>query len=342
MAQQAQSPQAELPTRKYCPVRTRQLIIYQHQQNPIRWDAHTLAKRHSLHYKTIQRYFNHYEETGTVLTEYELKKKASKNGKVEREKLFDDPILSEYALDLCVIDPTKPLELYVDDIYMQFGIFVSKDTVDRMFKDRHWTWKKISRVALELDITEEALFWQYVKALVTKPEQMMFLDESNRSDLTPNPTHGRGKGRVYVKISFTRGGYKFALLLVACCNGILVYRVYFGSVNEEIFNKFIIDELAPFLRPYPMECSILFLDNIRFHRNLLFIHFILEMGAMLVFLPHYDPLLNLAETSFRDVKRIEVKKRIYGEIEGFQSLVASVERVKHKNYRGVLRQMGYI
>ena len=50
-----------------------------------------------------------------------------------------------------------------------------------------------------------------MEQIVSDKEQMLFMDESQRVDTTANPTYGRVKGRVYIKVSFTRGGYKFTL-----------------------------------------------------------------------------------------------------------------------------------
>ena len=74
----------------------------------------------------------------------------------------------------------------------------------------------------------------------------------------------------------------------------------------------------------------------------MFIDIVEIIGCLLVFLPHYEPILNLAEWCFRDIKAIEIKKKVYGEREGLLSLCDSVESIKNKNYQSILKEIGYI
>ena len=78
----------------------------------------------------------------------------------------------------------------------------------------------------------------------------------------------------------------------------MTYKVYFGSVNEDKFNEFIVNELIEELNPYPGERSILFIDNAGFNHNQIFLDVIETIGCMLAFLPHYEPIINLAEWVF--------------------------------------------
>ena len=130
--------------------------------------------------------------------------------------------------------------------------------------------------------------------------------------------------------------------MAAWHKGVLEYKVLFGSVSEDSFNDFIFNDLLQHLNAYPGPCSILFIDNVAFHHNPIFIALIELIGVILIFLPHYNPIINLAEWVFRDVKAIEIKKKVYGEFEGLMSLCESVETVKKKNYEKTLKEIGYI
>eukprot|EP01083_Nonionella_stella_P134342 408843_1 len=325
----------------YCPKRTRHKIIEKwtrQEQN-----EQQLADRYELHLKTVKKYIKRWLEKHTILSDYEIKKMNSKNGIVPREKVFDDQELKEFVLDDCTVTPNKSLSTYSDDIYCVFGIYISRCTVHRMFDDETWKWKCIARVALEMDVAEEVLFWDMISEILTDPNQALWLDESYRSDKTTNAKHGRGPpGPVHMKVSFTTGGYKLTLLLVTYIRGVVVYKILFGAVNESEFNQFIIEDLMEYLNPYPQQFSIIILDNISFHHNEIFLQIADSIGSIIAFLPHYDPITNLSEYGFRDVKQIEISKNIKSEFEAMMSLCDSVEVIRHKDYSKILRQIGYI
>ena len=147
--------------------------------------------------------------------------------------------------------------------------------------------------------------------------------------------------RVYKKVSFTRGQYKYSLILAVGIDGIICYDIKFGSINQQLFNDWIVNELFAHLQPYPQNQSILLLDNVQFHHNDIFMEMMKDIGCIVIFLPHYDPIINLAEYVFRDVKQKEMKKNIYGEKEGLLSLTESVEELRYKKYSSTLKQIGY-
>ena len=147
---------------------------------------------------------------------------------------------------------------------------------------------------------------------------------------------------VYGDMCFTRGRYKFSFINAVNIGGVKAFGIYFGSVNEERFIEFFIDELVPLLRPYPQPNSIVLLDNVKFHKNGVVKHILDEIGCILIWIPRYMPLYNLAEYSFRDTKAIEKAKGITGEYESMMSLVDSIESLQNKNYEIEMKRIGYI
>ena len=178
----------------YTSPRVRSWIVHDYESK--KKDEYELAIQWKRHPKTIKRYIKRYRERNTVYTDYELLKKISKNGVVKRIKIFDDKRLQNFVLTGCLLNPTQALRYYPANIYRKFGICCSPKTVDRFFKSKGWTWKKISKIALEIDFQEEYAFWQRFHQIVTDIFQCVWFDESNRSDVTPNPTHARGKGYI--------------------------------------------------------------------------------------------------------------------------------------------------
>ena len=185
----------------FIPIRTRKLIV-----NDFKEGVHpdTIAKNYKIKSnKTILKYIDRVEDTGDVLSEYELLKKYGKETKI---KIFDDDNKSMFVENECIEHPITTLNQYVDDIFGNFGLYISRETVRRHFASKVWTYKRISRIAFECDIEEEYLFWQFMGDIITDPDQLMFLDESNRNDCTSNKRRGRGPGYVtcfsYINVRF--------------------------------------------------------------------------------------------------------------------------------------------
>ena len=144
--------------------------------------------------KSIEGYITRFYNTGTVLSSFEIEKQSGK--KIERKKIFDNDDYKDTIMELRDDDPTRSLAKYVQEFYGQHGLYIGKNTIDRLFERERITYKKIARIAIESDEEESALFWYCYGALVGDTNQVMFLDESHRNDKTANPTHGRGKGYV--------------------------------------------------------------------------------------------------------------------------------------------------
>ena len=180
----------------HIPPRTRQLIVDNYKSG--NWTKNELSVMFDASITSINTYIKRDEETGTILTEFELKKQEliKKGKKPERRKIFDNQIQAQFALDLVDLDPTASLLKHVDQFYAHFQIHIGKDTINRLFAKHKITWKKISKIAIEADDEEHALFWKCYQAIVSDPEQVLFLDESYRNDKTANPTYGRGQGYV--------------------------------------------------------------------------------------------------------------------------------------------------
>ena len=178
----------------FVPTRTRKLVIKNYFED--KQDEETIAGRYSISVYSVKKYLRRWEKTGTILSEFELKKESGEP--IRRKKIYDNMDIYDYTDEKCLESSKKSLMNYTEDIMGHFGIYVSESTVNRHFLGKGWKWKRISRVALEADIYEEKLFWDYLGEIVANKDQLLFIDESNRFDTTANPTHGRGPGYVCV------------------------------------------------------------------------------------------------------------------------------------------------
>lgn len=151
-----------------------------------------IADEYDLKESTIDNYVKRYETTDTVLSEYEIRRKGAKKGVLPRAKLLDDQQLQNYLIEKCTAWSPTALRKYSGDVENEFGVIMGKNIVDRFFKSKGWKLKTLSRIAIEVDLEEEYIFWQLIDEIVTDPNQMIFLDESSRCNRTANPRKGRG------------------------------------------------------------------------------------------------------------------------------------------------------
>lgn len=171
------------------PVRTRRLIVQRSLEGVSR---EQLAADYRLKPRTIDTYIARFNRTGDILTDYEIRKQSSPNGKVPRTKKLDDHQRADYLLREGYDNPSKSLYQHSFDFYGEFGVYVSPQTIDRFYKERKWKYKRLSPMARESNPTEVAFFWRCIEDIVPDPNCMIFVDESHRNDKTSNKAMGRG------------------------------------------------------------------------------------------------------------------------------------------------------
>ena len=103
---------------------------------------------------------------------------------------------------------------------------------------------------------------------------------------------------------------------------------------------FVYGELIDVIQPYPGPNSIIIVDNCATHHNPAFKQVIDDMGAWLIYLPPYEPWLNLAEHHFHGIKTLERSKNINGIGPAYESLLDSVQAMNDRNWSGTLRKIG--
>ena len=98
----------------FIPERTRKLIIQKFIGGDSVFD---LANRYDIRIRTVNEYIDRYYYTGSVLSDYELKKKY---GLHHGTKTFDDPKKSNFILGNCSLDLTRSLTAYEHDMRNEF------------------------------------------------------------------------------------------------------------------------------------------------------------------------------------------------------------------------------
>ena len=111
-----------------------------------------------------QGHLTRFNTTGSVLSEYEHKKMNAKDGIVRRHPL-DAPMHKNSILKLVRA---------ADNSSVEARHFWS--TKGSTCKRNGFTWKRLSKLAMEVDDYEGLMFWRVVDAIIIDPRQAMFLD----------------------------------------------------------------------------------------------------------------------------------------------------------------------
>jgi len=162
--------------------------------------------------------------------------------------------------------------------------------------------KKVTRYALQQNNTLCAV-WVAENGDIPK-EYVVWLDESGIEHENYQRDHGWSflgqacqRGAVFLR------GERFSVLPAVTVDGVVAVDIFKGSVNREMFIKYLKEDLAPVLTPYPGPQSVVILDNAAIHHDEE-IHAIIEdeCGAKLIYLPPYSPDYNPAEQAFSFIK----------------------------------------
>ncbi|QRV83797.1 DDE superfamily endonuclease [Ceratobasidium sp. AG-Ba] len=131
---------------------------------------------------------------------------------------------------------------------------------------------------------------------------MIFVDESS---LDVRVTY-RGSGyalrgvRASQQAYFIRGE-RYSVLPALSLNGIEALDIVKGSFTAETFKNFIA-KLLDKMNPYPLDNSIIVMDNCRIHKSTEITDMITARGMHYLFLPPYSPDFNPIEMAFSKIK----------------------------------------
>jgi transposase len=128
------------------------------------------------------------------------------------------------------------------------------------------------------------------------------------------PIYGRAQGHDRVKDNApVNTGKRTTIVSAIRLNGETVYTTFQGSLNGEIFKKYLTQELAPWLHPG----DIVVMDNAKPHKVEGVKDIITGVSAIVSYLPPYSPDLNPIENMWSKIKSIlrKAKARTQQEVE---------------------------
>jgi len=160
--------------------------------------------------------------------------------------------------------------LYLDEIQCKLreirDVEVSLATLSCTLARLAVTHKHIAKEASErnelLRATWQAVMGQY------EPQQIVCVDEAGVDDHTNVRKSGWAPlGQACVRRTSFLRGQKYSILPALSLDGILTLEIFEGSVNRERFVEFLQKNLAPHLNPFPMERSVVVMDNCSIHHD---------------------------------------------------------------------------
>lgn len=205
-------------------------------------------------------------------------------------------------------------ELYLDQI-LGFLVFIepsltsSISAVSRTLKKMGFSSKVPNRVLSRADNTESIFFKNLFDIITFYSFQLVFLDETSNSRKLGIHLRGwapRGK----TPLSRSRNtGKRYSFIGSININGFLYSELIPGSLNAVTFQRILNQNVFPLMNPYPLNNSVLILDNCRAH-DISIQDIFDQYGIVILFLPPYSPFLNPIERLFSAMKA-KIKRLIF-------------------------------
>lgn len=217
---------------------------------------------------------------------------------------------------------TMYLDELQDKLLQNRGTSVSVTTIYRALRRLNYTNKRVSAVALERNDLDRDAFMNSMANIVTRLDQLVFIDEAARNRKTSGRIHGWARsGAKCMQRRFFVRGQRYSILPALTIDGIyldsitpsfpyltvsvgiITHDIVHGSVNSHRFLDFLREQVIPLTNPYPGPRSVIVMDNCSIHHAAAVRELIEdEAGCKLVYLPPYSPDFNPIEEAFSAIK----------------------------------------
>jgi transposase len=223
-------------------------------------------------------------------------------------------------------------------ILARFEKSISESTICRYLNDLKLTVKRTQIVPAERNSERtKRLRFEYARELGrimrTRPgTQLVYLDESGFNLHLVRPRGRALPGISPVTTVPASPGRNLSLLQAVSRERVLYYEVYTGSINAEIFRRFLAD-----LEPMLPDQALVIMDNARIHHAHLVQDWLAERSIPHLFLPPYSPFLNPIELTFTKIKRKVRASPVRTQNELIQAMTDGINTITGENLSGFYR-----
>ena len=203
--------------------------------------------------------------------------------------------------DLLSWESDRHLVEMADTLLRDFDMSVSLSTLSRTLNSKMRWSKKLTRTRAQEQRADLRDFYMY-KIANYASWHLVFLDESGVSMRDGLRTKGWSpRGVAPVKKTKFHRGKRHQVLATYTQDGVLVARVFQGTTDSDVFERFI-EQLLPYCGRWPEPRSVLVMDNASIHHSDRIQAMCREAGVILVYLPPYSPDFNPIEEFFAELK----------------------------------------
>ena len=253
------------------------------------------------------------------------------------------PILIKFTKECIKKNPFFTKEDIKTMYFMTTGIHVSISTVGVVLKKMLNITKKRSRRSIvknkqyfEQLKNQRDVFLEEVK-LIDK-NTIISLDEyAVTKEMLPSYGYSYSGTRVYAPVKVLKTNKVSVLMAISnkCEVGTLMYE---GSINTEIFCKFLKDTLLPALSTKPY---VFLMDNVRFHHSKQAVSLITEAGHRILYTPPYSPDCNPIENVISIIKS-KIKRESKNNIEELKRVTSnSILLVPERAFRNCFDRLSH-
>eukprot|EP00732_Lithocolla_globosa_P003323 Lithocolla_globosa_v1_NODE_2615_length_1933_cov_6.440895.p1 type:complete len:322 gc:universal NODE_2615_length_1933_cov_6.440895:1074-109(-) len=247
----------------------------------------------------------------------------------------------DFLRDLLADHPT----LYLDQIQSEVEAFaeikVSRSTIWRSLKSLGFTWKKLTKIALQQNKLLVAHFMSRISRYDAK--HIAFFDETYKDNRTLLREYGWAVTGKRVRVHRLKlRGIRYTLAAAVTINGPLTFpKICIGGLKGPELISYTRDILIPAM--HSLQLYVLVLDNCSTHRNPEFLTLLSENEIIVEFLPPYTPTLNPIEPVFNQVKQFLRSHSEWAlqQTDPAYPLVVALESVSGENMRNYMRSAGY-
>ena len=284
--------------------------------------------------QTIRAIIKLYKETGRINT---LKRGGRHETKLNNH--HKDTIISWINEDC-----SMTLQTIASKVSTEFGISISKSTVDRVLGDFHFSWKRTSNQPVARnDIagihTRKIYADMYMEFLGSYCERdFIFVDEFG-INVSMRSRHGRSiVGTRAVQTVSTLRSRNITVGAAMSIQGIIHFKGRDSAFKSSTFTDYLI-EVCDKLSQRNQSNKIFVVDNASIHNNPMTRQILNLRGHVLMFLSPYSPFLNPIENLFSKWKERIRSSRSNNENEPITALQTASQTITEQDCNGYCRHM---